>query len=321
MAERKAELWAILYDATMEAQGLVSHTRHLAEERGMVCRAWILSPEATPEMRRALYFAGAQRVTHLWVPELTPNCERAVRDFLAENAKNEAPAAILFISSVFSCAVAPGVAALLATGITADCTQLFWSDNGNLIQSRPAFGGRTQADIQTMTLPIVATVRSGVFHTETTFDWELVKNDSFSLGDIKVFCRVIKSIGAKAVNHLGKTNIVISGGAGMGTSEEFNRLYQLAEKLGGDVGASRGAVAAGFAPYERQIGQTGITVRPEWYLAFGISGAVQHLSGMIDAQHIVAVNPDRMAPIHRVSDYSIYAPAGDVVQQLLTALA
>ena len=321
MVEGKKELWTILYDTDVDAQGLISQTRRLAEEQNMLCRAWLLSQAVLPEDLQKLSEAGAHRITHLPVPELTPNSEMAVRDLLAEAARKEAPAAIFFLSSVFSCAVAPGVAALLNTGITADCTHLFWDESGNLIQSRPAFGGRTQADIYTRTLPVVTTVRGGVFSAERYPSREQAPCNEISLGAVKDICRMIRPIEARSVNHLSMAKIILSGGSGMGTREAFDHLYHLANCLGGEVGASRGAVAAGFAAYERQIGQTGITVRPDWYLAFGISGAVQHLSGMIDAQHIVAINPDRKAPIHRVSDYSIYAPAEEVVRQLLAELS
>ena len=106
----------------------------------------------------------------------------------------------------------------------------------------------------------------------------------------------------------------------MGSRERFQLLYRLAALTGGQVAASRGAVANGYAPFSCQVGQTGLTIRPRLYMAFGISGAVQHLSGMIDSEYIAAINLDRGAPIHQVSDCSIYADAGEVIVELLKKL-
>lgn len=319
--EGRTEFWTVLYDTEPDALCVLSKAADLAAEQDLVCCSWLInSKEALGDDIKRLASAGAQRVTHLYVPELNCNSERTVRDFLADAAKKDKPAVILFLSSVFSHAVAPGLAVLLETGITADCTNLYWDTEKRFIQSRPAFGGRTQADIRSKMLPVIATVRRGVFPLTHYLTEEPVRYESVQLGKAAEFCEILNLTVSASPLNLSRAEIIVAGGAGMGDKDRFNRLYILAEHIGGKVAASRKAVAEGLARYEQQVGQTGITVRPKWYLAFGISGAVQHLSGMIDSQNIIAVNPDRKAPIHKVSNYSIYADAGEVVEQLIRKL-
>ena len=321
MSETRKELWAVLYDTEPDALCMVSEAARLSAEKGLVCRAWMLCDELKQGDAARLAKAGAKKVTHLQVPQMDCNFERAVRDFLAAAAETEQPAAILVLSTVFSRAVAPGVAALLNAGITADCTKLYWDEEGHLIQSRPAFGGRTQADILSRTLPAIATVRRGVFALEEYPAEGEIPCEHLELEKADAFCTILEHIGSGSPLDLSRAEIIVSGGAGMGDQARFDRLYALAELLGGEVAASRGAVAAGFARYERQVGQTGTTVRPKWYLAFGISGAVQHLSGMMDSENIIAVNPDRKAPIHKMSNYSIYADAAEVIEEMIRKLS
>ena len=321
MSEARKELWAVLYDTEPDALCMVSEAARLSAEKGLVCRAWMLCDEMEQGDAVRLAKAGAQKVTHLQVPRMDCNFEHAVRDFLVTAARTEEPAAILFLSTVFSRAVAPGVAALLNAGITADCTKLYWDEEDHLIQSRPAFGGRTQADILSRTLPAIATVRRGVFALEEFPAEGEIPLEHLELEKADAFCTILEHIGSGSPLDLSRAEIIVSGGAGMGDQARFDRLYALADLLGGEVAASRGAVAAGFARYERQVGQTGTTVRPKWYLAFGISGAVQHLSGMMDSENIIAVNPDRKAPIHKMSNYSIYADAVEVIEEMIRRLS
>ena len=321
MSEVRKELWAVLYDTEPDALCMVSEAARLSAEKDLVCRAWMLCDEMKQDDAVRLVKAGAQRITHLQVPQLDCNYERATRDFLVTAAETEKPAAILFLSTVFSRAVAPGVAALLNAGITADCTKLYWDEEDHLIQSRPAFGGRTQADILSRTLPAIATVRRGVFALEEFPAEGEIPLEHLELEKADAFCTILEHIGSGSPLDLSRAEIIVSGGAGMGDQARFDRLYVLADLMGGEVAASRGAVAAGFARYERQVGQTGTTVRPKWYLAFGISGAVQHLSGMMDSENIIAVNPDRKAPIHKMSNYSIYADAAEVIEEMIRKLS
>jgi len=212
--------------------------------------------------------------------------------------------------------LAGAVATKLKTGLTADCTGLDIDEKGYLLQTRPAFGGNIMATILTeKTRPQMSTVRPHVM--------ALAKNDASRTGaivresmDIKeedLPTRVIEVIEDATGEQLdlAGAEIIVSGGRGMCGSENFAILQQLADELGGAVGCSRAAVEAGWMPAERQVGQTGKTVRPKIYIACGISGAIQHLVGMQSSDVIIAINQDKKAPIFEVATYGI---VGDVFQ-------
>jgi electron transfer flavoprotein alpha subunit len=321
MNESKKEIWVVLYDTMPDSLCLVSKAFELSEQRGFVCRAVYLAPALASEDSMLLAQAGAERITHIPIKDYSSNCEYEIRNCLTDAIIREKPYAVLFISSIFSSAVAPGVAALLKVGITADCTQLYWDEKGNLIQSRPTYGGRAQANILSQTIPVIATVRRGIFRlnkrtpiTPSPADIIIPKKESD-------FCKILKITKGESQLDLRQAKIILAGGVGLGSKSNFDRLYELASKVGGEVAASRGAVAAGYAGFDRQVGQTGVAVRPKLYIAFGISGAVQHLSGMIESEEIIAVNTDRKAPIHSISHYSIYTDANKVIGQLLELLS
>jgi len=214
--------------------------------------------------------------------------------------------------------LAGAVATELKTGLTADCTGLTIDDKRYLLQTRPAFGGNIMATILTeRTRPQMATVRPHVM--------PMPEKDSSRKGDIireypaikeeDIAVKVLEVIdtcaqGADAVD-IAAADVIVSGGRGMRAKENFSMLQELADELGGVVGSSRGAVEAGFMPAERQVGQTGKTVRPKIYIACGISGAIQHLVGMQESDVIIAINHDKQAPIFEVATYGI---VGDVFQ-------
>ena len=212
--------------------------------------------------------------------------------------------------------LAGAVATKLKTGLTADCTGLDIDEKGYLLQTRPAFGGNIMATILTeKTRPQMSTVRPHVM--------ALAKMDASRIGtivresmDIKeedLPTRVIEVIEDATGEQLdlAGAEIIVSGGRGMCGSENFTILQQLADELGGAVACSRAAVEAGWMPAERQVGQTGKTVRPKIYIACGISGAIQHLVGMQGSDVIIAINQDKKAPIFEVATYGI---VGDVFQ-------
>ena len=213
--------------------------------------------------------------------------------------------------------LAGAVATRLETGLTADCTGLAISDEGFLLQTRPAFGGKIMATILTEhTRPQMATVRPHVMPLPTSDgsrkgeivrEFTLAKEDDFA---VKVVEIIDERKGRQTVD-VTKAEIIVSGGRGMCAKENFDMLQELADELGGVVGCSRGAFEAGWMPMERLVGQTGKTVRPKIYFACGISGAIQHLVGMQDSDMIIAINHDRNAPIFEVCTYGI---VGDVLQ-------
>jgi electron transfer flavoprotein alpha subunit len=212
--------------------------------------------------------------------------------------------------------LAGAVATKLKTGLTADCTGLDIDEKGYLLQTRPAFGGNIMATILTeKTRPQMSTVRSHVMalaKKDPSRTGTIVR-ESMDIKEEELATRVIEVIEDATGDQLdlAGAEIIVSGGRGMCGSENFTLLQQLADELGGAVGCSRAAVEAGWMPPERQVGQTGKTVRPKIYIACGISGAIQHLVGMQSSDVIIAINQDKKAPIFEVATYGI---VGDVFQ-------
>jgi electron transfer flavoprotein alpha subunit len=226
----------------------------------------------------------------------------------------------------------PRVSSALHSGLTADCTALEIGDHyvkksdttykNLLYQIRPAFGGNIIATIINPDhRPQMATVREGVMKREIVsrnFRGELKRikvSDYISPEDLAVEI-IERHMEARKVD-IKSAQIVVSGGYGMGSKENFNLLYDLASVLGGEVAASRAAVDAGFAGHERQVGQTGVTVRPKLYIACGISGQIQHTAGMDQSGKVIAINNDPMAPINTIADYVINGDVAEIVPKLI----
>ena len=236
-------------------------------------------------------------------------------------------------NGVFSCLdLGPRVSSALTSGLTADCTQLeigTHEDKKNgityenlLYQIRPAFGGNIVATIVNPEhRPQMATVREGVMKKEIldeNYKGEVVNHDVAKfVPETDYVVKVIDRHVEKAKHNLKGAPIVIAGGYGMGSKEGFDKLFELAKELHAEVGASRAAVDAGYADHDRQIGQTGVTVRPKLYIACGISGQIQHIAGMQDAGIIISVNSDPNAPINTIADYVINGTVEEVVPKLI----
>ncbi len=228
--------------------------------------------------------------------------------------------------------LAPRVASKLKSGLTADCTSLEIGEHYEkktdtkyenlLYQIRPAFGGNIVATIiNPDTRPQLATVREGVMKREEletpvkgkVKTWnvnEIVAKEDFVIQIIE------RHVEEKKVNIKG-AQIIVAGGYGVGSKENFGILYQLAEVLGGEVGGTRAAVDAGYVEHDRQIGQTGTTVRPKLYIACGISGQIQHRAGMMESSMIISINTDPNAPINSIADYVITGDFAEVVPKLI----
>ncbi len=213
--------------------------------------------------------------------------------------------------------LAGAVATRVGTGLTADCTGLDIDDKRNLMQTRPAFGGNIMATIMCDKYrPQMATVRPHVMQMPEQQPGATgqVVLSNFTVPEEQVLVKVLEIIRDGDSKHkvdIGGAEFIISGGRGMMGPENFALLEELAKELNGVVGASRSAVDAGWMPHERQVGQTGKTVRPKIYIACGISGAIQHLVGMQDSDLIIAINRDKDAPIFEVAHYGI---VGDLFQ-------
>ncbi len=242
---------------------------------------------------------------------------------LAGAAGDMKPSIILGGATAAGRALLPRLAVKLGAGLTADCTGLTIDpESGNLMQTRPAFGGNIYATIECAThRPQMATVRPRVMQALQPGGArpdQKVRRQAVDLGGVSSRVELIDSVEelAQSVN-LAEADIIVSGGRGMKGPEGFELLEKLAQSLGGVVGASRAAVDSGWVPYAMQVGQTGRTLQPRLYIAMGISGAVQHLVGMQASECIVAVNTDSEAPIFSVADYGIVADAAQVAREMI----
>lgn len=226
----------------------------------------------------------------------------------------------------------PRVSSCLHSGLTADCTALEIGDHTDpktgteykdlLYQIRPAFGGNIVATIVNPECrPQMATVREGVMKKEifdANYKGNVVELDASKYIPASNFVvSIIDRHIAKSKINIKNSPIIVAGGYGVGSKENFNLLHQLAETLGGEVGASRAAVDAGFTEHERQIGQTGVTVHPKLYIACGISGQIQHIAGMQDSSIIISINNDPDAPINSIADYVIVGDLEEVIPSLI----
>ena len=218
--------------------------------------------------------------------------------------------------------LAGAVATRVATGLTADCTGLGIDDKRNLMQTRPAFGGNIMATIMCDKFrPQMATVRPNVMpmpEHKPGAQGTIVR-ENFTVPEESILTKVLEIIRdnhSKSAVDITGAEFIVSGGRGMMSPENFAILQELAEELGGVVGASRSAVDAGWMPTDRQVGQTGKTVRPKIYIACGISGAIQHLVGMQDSDMVIAINRDPQAPIFEVASYGIVGDLFQVVPAL-----
>ncbi len=261
-------------------------------------------------------------------PFLTlPHAEIVVNLF-----NEEQPEIALFGATSVGRDLAPRVASALKCGLTADCTSLMFGDHTEnktgkeyknlLYQIRPAFGGNIIATIiNPDTRPQMATVREGVMKKEVfsaTHKGEIKHvNVDTILNEGHMAVQIVERHIEKQKINIKGAPIIISGGYGVGSKETFDLLFELAELLGGEVGASRAAVDAGFVDHARQVGQTGITVRPKLYIACGISGAVQHTAGMNESAKIISINNDPKAPINQIADYVINGNVADVIPKMI----
>lgn len=218
--------------------------------------------------------------------------------------------------------LAGAVATHVGTGLTADCTGLDIDDKRNLMQTRPAFGGNIMATIMCDKYrPQMSTVRPHVMQmpeAKAGATGRIIR-DSFTLPENRILVKMLEIIRDGDSKHkvdIGGAEFIVSGGRGMMGPDNFALLEELAKELNGVVGASRSAVDAGWMPHDRQVGQTGKTVRPKIYIACGISGAIQHLVGMQDADLIIAINRDKDAPIFEVAHYGIVGDLFRIVPAL-----
>ncbi len=238
--------------------------------------------------------------------------------------KNITPEIFLIGATTQGRELAPVVATTLNTGLTADCTKLDINEKGQLASTRPTFGGNLMATILCKNYPQMATVRPKVLKKAEN---EIIKNTEFieldfDLSTIEKHVELVEFIENKQLAdvRIDEAEIIVAGGKGMKNQQGFELLQELAQVLGGSVGASRGAVDMKLADSSIQVGQTGKTVVPKIYIACGISGAIQHTVGMSGSDKIIAINKDKNAPIFKVADVGIVGDVFEILPKLINKL-
>ncbi|QEK13107.1 4Fe-4S dicluster domain-containing protein [Crassaminicella thermophila] len=303
---------------------LLGEGRKLADEIGTDLCAIVLGNNIE-DLSKELIAYGADKV-YLAQHELLEKFTTDGYTKVITDAINEIkPEIVLLGATHIGRDLAPRVAARVDTGLTADCTKLeIDPEDKKIMQTRPAFGGNIMATIVCPNhRPQMSTVRPGVMdkaHRDDSRTGEVIEIDvKLSKEDMRTeVVEIVKT--KKEMVSLTDADVIVSGGRGLGKPEGFELLKQLADKLGGVVGASRATVDAGWIDHSHQVGQTGTTVKPKIYIACGISGAIQHLAGMQSSDIIIAINKNANAPIFEVADFGIVGDLYDVVPALMDAL-
>lgn len=311
---------------------LLGKARELADKLGVKVGA-VLMGSGVEALAKPLFEGGADIVHLVDDPALKVFRNKAYRHALVELVKECPPQILIFGATHIGRDLGPSVASALRCGLTADCTDLQIGDYTDrktgeefkniLQQIRPAFGGNIIATIvNPRHWPQMATVREGVMKPlkrSPERSGSVVRHDAH-LADVEIPVEVVEIVRKASSVNLKGSRIIVCGGAGVGSKENFKLLHDLAAALGGAVGGSRAAVDLGYCEHERQIGQTGVTVRPALMISCGISGAVQHLAGMQDSQKIIAINTDKDAPIFKVAHYGIVGDLNIVIPKLIKAI-
>jgi len=317
--------WDTLQEIGIE---LLSKGKELADNLSVKLSA-VLIGSNVKQHTDVLYEHGADKVYVCDSPALayydTVKYAKAFGDLIKEHK----PEIVLYGASTRGRDLAPRIASTLKVGLTADCTDLQIGDfkhaNGTeykniLYQIRPAFGGNIIATIVTPTTrPQMATVREGVMPAppaQKGKKGEVISKNP-DLTNLKNVTRILSREKTERKVNLKGAQIIVSGGYGVGSKENFRLIYDFAQVLGAEVGASRAAVDAGFIKKDHQVGQTGTTVRPKLYIACGISGAVQHRAGMEQSSKIVAINKDPEAPIFSIAHYGIIGDVNEVIPLMI----
>ena len=311
---------------------LLTKGRKLANQLGVQLEAIAAGNGIKGKVEKEILSYGVDKLHVFDAEGLFPYTSKPHTSILVNLFKQEKPQICLMGATVIGRDLGPRVSSSLTSGLTADCTALEIGDfddkkNGKhydqlLYQIRPAFGGNIVATIVNPDhRPQMATVRSGVMKAEKVDDnyqGEVVYEDVAKfVPNTDYVVKVIERHVEKANNNLKGAPIVVCGGYGVGSKENFDLLFKLADELHGEVGASRAAVDAGFCEHDRQIGQTGVTVRPKVYIACGISGAIQHVAGMKESGIIISINSDENAPINQIADYVINGTVEEVLPKLI----
>ncbi len=267
---------------------------------------------------------GADTVLRVDAPELATYVTEPYAQAIYQIIRDNKPSIVLIGATTIGRDLGPRLSARVETGLTADCTGLEISEDRDLLMTRPAFGGNLMATIICKEhRPQMSTVRPGVMRMG-----QRDENRQGTIEDVKINfdkskfrVRVLETVKqTKNLVDITEAHVLISGGRGVGNAEGFDMLRAMANTIGAEVSASRAMVDAGVLGHERQVGQTGKTVRPDLYFAMGISGAIQHLAGMEESEYIIAINKDKFAPIFNVADLGIVGDVRKIVPLLTEKL-
>ena len=298
---------------------LLGKAREIADKKKCEVYSVLLGYQMREKAKELIYF-GADKVFLYDHPSLKEFDVINYKQNMVNLIREEKPEIVLIGATPLGRSLAPRIAAALKTGLTADCIDLQLDENGELIQVRPAFTGNLIAHIKTSTRPVMTTVRYKVFKArekDLTRKGDIVEKEVEIVKDVGV--RVVRKEPVEVVN-ISDAEIIVSGGRGLKKPEDLKILGELANLLGGVVGASRPLVDEGWISKDHQVGFSGNIVRPKLYLACGISGSPQHLAGMRDSEIIVAINIDPSAPIFNVADYGIVGDLYEIIPKLIEKL-
>lgn len=302
---------------------LLGQARKLADELNDKVYAILLGHEIA-DQAQGLIARGADEVIVVDAPELKEYTTEPYTQAICQIINERKPEAMLIGATTLGRDLGPRVSARVGTGLTADCTKIEIGEKGEMLMTRPAFGGNLMATIVCKNhRPQMGTVRPGVLfamdadesRTGAIVNYQV----KFNAGKFKV--KLLETVKEETdLIDITEARILVSGGRGIGNKEGFEAMDALATTLDAEVSASRAMVDAGYIGHDRQVGQTGKTVRPDLYFAFGISGAIQHVAGMEDSDLIIAVNKDKHAPIFQVADLGIVGDAKQIIKKLTERL-
>ncbi len=305
---------------------LIGKARELASKIGTDVTAIMIGSNLGDVVKEPIYY-GADRVIYVDHPALAKYIPHVYANVIVQLANKYKPEIILFAATKRGRELAPYVANSLRTGITADCTELDVDPKTrDLDQVRPTYGGNILAHIRTPTRrPQLASVRPNVFPTpprDTSRKGEIIAETVDSLPNIngQGLIEVRSVTKGEELPPVEKADIVVVAGRGVGSADGVKLLTELAKLLGGTIGGSKKVVDAGWLSADRQVGQTGKTIRPTLYIGVGVSGAIQHVFGMKESKIIVAINSDPNAPIFQYADYGVVGDYRDVVKELIELL-
>jgi len=333
---RKGEVWVFaeqhngqLEDTPIE---LMSKARKLADKLKVKLAALLVGDNIKGLAEKLIHY-GADKIYIAQHPLLAHYQTNSYAKVICDLIGKHKPQIVLYGATIAGRDLAPRVASAIKAGLTADCTDLQIGDhkesqNGKLhknllFQVRPAFGGNIIATIINYDRwPQMATVREGVMpvpEPDSSRKGQIIE-EKIQLTQQHLPLEILQEHKRQKTVNLKTARIIVSGGAGVGSKENFKLIWDLAGALGGAPAATRAAVDLGFIDHDHQVGQTGTTVRPSLYIAIGISGAIQHQAGMNQSQKIIAVNNDPDAPIFQVAHYKIIGDLNDVVPKMITAI-